>query len=79
MVPATNALIAANVTRARRGTAFGVAGAAQAVAFMVGPLGAAMVGWFSFGVTFGVMGGAFVALGLVLLAVREPALARDLR
>jgi DHA1 family multidrug resistance protein-like MFS transporter len=72
MVPATNALIAANVPRARRGTAFGVAGAAQAVAFMVGPLGAAMIGWFSFGVTFGVMGAGFVALGLVLLAVREP-------
>lgn len=75
MVPATNALIAANVTRARRGTAFGVAGAAQAVAFMIGPLGAGMVGWFSFGVTFGVMGGAFVALGLLMLTVREPATA----
>jgi DHA1 family multidrug resistance protein-like MFS transporter len=72
MVPATNALIAANVSRARRGTAFGIAGGAQAVAFMIGPLGAGMVGWFSFGVTFGVMGAVFVALGLLLMTVREP-------
>lgn len=73
MVPATNALIAGNVSRARRGTAFGVAGAAQALSFIFGPLGAVMVGTFSFGVTFGVMGALFVALGVLLLAVREPA------
>ena len=72
MVPATNALIAGNVSRARRGTAFGVAGAAQALSFIFGPLGALMVGTFSFGVTFGVMGALFVALGMLLLAVREP-------
>ena len=72
MVPATNALIAGNVSRARRGTAFGVAGAAQALSFIFGPLGAVMVGAFSFGLTFGVMGALFVALGALLLTVREP-------
>jgi DHA1 family multidrug resistance protein-like MFS transporter len=73
MIPATNALIAANVARARRGTAFGIAGGAQALAFMTGPLGAALFGATSFAVGFGVMGALFVALGLLLLAVREPA------
>ena len=39
MVPALNTLIAANTTRSRRGTAFGVAATFQAGAFAVGPPG----------------------------------------
>jgi DHA1 family multidrug resistance protein-like MFS transporter len=72
MVPATNTLIAANVSRARRGTAFGIAGAAQAIAFLTGPLGAVLVSATSLGLSFAVMGAFFVGLGLLLLAVREP-------
>jgi DHA1 family multidrug resistance protein-like MFS transporter len=74
MIPATNTLIAANVPRARRGTAFGVAGSAQALAFMTGPLGAALFAALSLGLSFAVMGATFVALGLLLLAIREPRL-----
>lgn len=40
ILPATNTLIAASVGRERRGTAFGLAGSAQALAFMVGPFAA---------------------------------------
>ncbi|MDP1907605.1 MAG: MFS transporter, partial [Hyphomicrobium sp.] len=40
MMPATNTMIALNVSRERRGTAFGIGSAAQAIAFMVGPMGA---------------------------------------
>ena len=72
MIPATNTLIAANVSRARRGTAFGVAGSAQALAFMTGPLGAGLFAALSLGLSFTVMGAIFLALGVLLLAVREP-------
>jgi DHA1 family multidrug resistance protein-like MFS transporter len=74
MIPATNTLIAANVSRERRGTAFGVAGSAQALAFMTGPLGAALFAALSLGASFAVMGAMFVALAVLLLAVREPSL-----
>ena len=72
MVPATNTLIAANISRARRGTAFGIAGSAQALAFMTGPLGAGLFAVLSLGWGFTVMGAIFLALTLLLLAVREP-------
>src|SRR5690606_11977781 len=41
MLPPSNTLIASNVPRSRRGTAFGLAGSAQALAFIVGPMAAA--------------------------------------
>ena len=74
MMPATNAMIAFNVTRERRGTAFGIASAAQAMAFMVGPMGAAMFATFSLKAGFVTVSVLLVALAaLVGVAVREPA------
>ncbi len=73
MMPATNTMVALNVSRDRRGTAFGIASAAQAVAFMVGPMGAAMFGRFSLKAGFATAGVLMLALAaLVALAVREP-------
>lgn len=77
MIPATNTLIASNVRRGRRGTAFGVASSAQALAFIVGPSAATIfaatslkIGLAGSGVLFGL-----VAVG-VLVFLREPATAR---
>ena len=73
MVPAGNTLIAANVTRSRRGTGFGIAASVQALSFAVGPLGAAFFAAVSLQLGFVVLAGLFIALGLVLfIAVREP-------
>ena len=73
MMPATNSMIALNVSRDRRGTAFGIGSAAQAFAFMVGPMGAAMFARFSLKAGFVTVGVLFVALAvLVAVAVREP-------
>lgn len=73
MLPATNTLIAANVPRDRRGTGFGLAGSAQAAAFLVGPMGAAGFAAVSLALGFVVIGALFVALaGLLLIALREP-------
>ena len=73
MMPATNTMIALNVNRDRRGTAFGIASAAQAIAFMVGPMGAAMFGRFSLKAGFVTVAGVMLALAaLIALAVREP-------
>jgi DHA1 family multidrug resistance protein-like MFS transporter len=78
MVPPTNTLIAANVSRERRGTAFGVASSAQAVAFMAGPIGAAAFAAISLDLGFLVLGGLFLGLGgLLFVALREPALAGE--
>ena len=75
MMPASNALIAFNVSRERRGTAFGIASAAQAVAFMAGPMGAAMSAAISLKAGFVVVSVLLVALGaLIGFAVREPAM-----
>jgi DHA1 family multidrug resistance protein-like MFS transporter len=74
MMPATNTMIALNVSRDRRGTAFGIGSAAQAVAFMVGPMGAAMFAKFSLRAGFVTVGVLMLALAaLVAFAVREPA------
>ena len=73
MMPTTNTLIAFNVTAARRGTAFGLASGAQALAFMAGPACAAYFAATSF--QFGHLGLAlfFLALtALVLKVLREP-------
>ena len=73
MMPATNTVIALNVSRERRGTAFGIASAAQAVAFMVGPMGAALSATISLKAGFAAVSILFIALAvLVALAVREP-------
>jgi MFS transporter, DHA1 family, multidrug resistance protein len=73
MMPATNTMIALNVSRDRRGTAFGIGSAAQAVAFMVGPAGAAMFAKFSLKAGFATVGMLMFGLAaLVALAVREP-------
>jgi len=75
MLPASNTLIASAVPRARRGTAFGFAGSAQAIAFMVGPLAAAGFAAVSLDLGFFVLGALFVALGVLLrLALAEPRL-----
>jgi MFS transporter, DHA1 family, multidrug resistance protein len=66
MVPATNALIAANVPRERRGTGFGIAGSAQAIAFLVGPMAAAGFAAVSIDLGFVVLGIVLVALAAVL-------------
>jgi MFS family permease len=64
-----------NVSRERRGTAFGIASAAQAVAFMVGPMGAAMFATISLKAGFATVSVLLLALAaLVAFAVREPAM-----
>ena len=73
MVPALNTLIAANVRRSRRGTAFGVAGTVQALAFAVGPLAGAFFAAVSLDAGFVAVALLFLALGFVLFTwVREP-------
>jgi MFS transporter, DHA1 family, multidrug resistance protein len=73
MMPATNTMIALNVSRERRGTAFGFASAAQAFAFMVGPMAAAMFATVSLKAGFVTIGGVMLAMAaLVAFAVREP-------
>jgi len=73
MMPATNTMIALNVSRERRGTAFGIGSSAQAIAFMVGPMAAAMFATFSLKAGFATVGGVMLALAaLVAFAVREP-------
>ncbi|HEU0074350.1 MAG TPA: MFS transporter [Dehalococcoidia bacterium] len=73
MVPALNTLIAANVRRSRRGTAFGVAGTVQALAFGVGPLAGAFFAAVSLDAGFFTVALLFLAVGFVLFTwVREP-------
>jgi len=73
MMPATNTMIALNVSRERRGTAFGIGSAAQAIAFMVGPMGAAMFATVSLKAGFITVSVLMLALAaLVAFAVREP-------
>ena len=73
MFPATNTLIAMNVARARRGTAFGLATSAQAVGNMAGPLAAALFTATSLQLGFVVIGGLMAMLAvLIALVVKEP-------
>jgi len=75
MVPGTNALIAFNVSRTRRGTAFGLASGAQALAFMAGPMAAALFAATSLKAGFAVLGVLLVGLAVLIgFAVREPRL-----
>lgn len=66
-MPAVNALIAAAVDPVRRGTAFGLASSAQAVAFMVGPMSAAYFASVSLALGFIVCAVCFVLLAGVLV------------
>ncbi len=73
MMPATNTMIAFNVGRERRGTAFGIAAASQALAFMAGPMTAAMFAAISLKAGFLTISGLLLVLMvLVWVAVREP-------
>jgi len=74
MIPATNTLIASTVDASRRGTAFGIASSAQAVAFMVGPAGAAVFAAISLPLGFCLTGVAFGGLALLTyFGLRQPA------
>jgi DHA1 family multidrug resistance protein-like MFS transporter len=73
MVPAINTLIAANAPRSRRGTAFGWAGSAQALAFVVGPMGAALFAAVSLDLGFAVLAAVLAGMAALLLTLREPA------
>jgi MFS family permease len=73
ITPTTNTLIAGNASRARRGTAFGIASSAQALSFAVGPIGAAVFAAVS--LEAGFLGLAVTLLALALLVwftLREP-------
>jgi MFS transporter, DHA1 family, multidrug resistance protein len=75
MTPAVNTLIASNVTRSRRGTAFGVAGSSQAISSMVGPAAAALFAVISFQLGFALLAVFMLLVALLLFAVlREPRL-----
>ena len=65
-MPATNALIASTVEPARRGTAFGLASSAQAIAFMVGPMSAAFFASTSLAAGFLVCGVLFLVFAVVV-------------
>ena len=73
MFPATNTLIALNTSRSRRGTAFGLASGAQAMAFMAGPMSATMFAASSLKAGFMVIGALMVVLAVVIgMFIREP-------
>lgn len=75
MLPASNTLIASNVHRDRRGTAFGIAGSAQALAFIAGSMSAAWFAAMSMQIGFLILGGLFLAVGgLMMVWLREPRL-----
>lgn len=73
LIPATNTLIATNVGRERRGTAFGVASSAQAMAFMAGPMAATAFAAWWLEAGFAIVGLLFLAAALVVVRfLREP-------
>jgi len=73
MLPASNTIIASAVPRSRRGTAFGFAGSAQALAFMVGPMTAAGFAAVSMDAGFLTLGALFVLVGVGAWALlKEP-------
>jgi MFS family permease len=73
MLPATNTIIAASVPRERRDTAFGIASAVQAGAFIVGPMRAALLATVSLSLGFVVLGLALGATAVItFIALREP-------
>ena len=78
MVPTTNTLIAATVSRARRGTAFGIAGSAQAMSFMIGPGFAAVFAAISLDLGFAILAALLVVVaGMLFVMLREPSMRVD--
>ena len=76
MTPTTSTLIAANASRARRGTAFGIASSFQAIALAIGPIGAAVFAAVSLEAGFIGLAVMLVVLAvLVRFTLREPNLA----
>jgi MFS transporter, DHA1 family, multidrug resistance protein len=75
MIPAANTMIASSVAPAWRGTVFGVASSFQALAFIIGPMSAALFAAFSLPVGFAIVG-AFLLLtaGVLATGLREPEL-----
>ena len=74
MLPPTNTIIASAVPVERRGTAFGWAGSFQALAFIAGPLGAALFARVSLELGYLVLGVTILAVAaLMLVKLREPA------
>jgi MFS family permease len=72
-LPASNTVIAASVPAERRGTAFGFSGSAQALSFIVGPMGAALFTATSLQAGYLVLALALAAVaGTVFLLLREP-------
>lgn len=79
ITPTTGTLIAANATRSRRGTAFGIASSAQALSFAVGPGAAAIFAAVSLKLGFVVLACVLVGLAALLwVALREPELGETL-
>lgn len=77
-MPATNTLIAMSADHSVRGTAFGLASSAQAVAFVVGPMGAAAFAAYSLQAGFVVVGSCFVALAAIArFGIRDRAVAPE--
>ena len=75
MLPATNTIIAASVPPERRGTAFGIAAAVQALAFIVGPMSAALFATVSLSLGFVALGALLTVTAVVTFArLREPRL-----
>jgi DHA1 family multidrug resistance protein-like MFS transporter len=73
MTPTTSTLIATNASRARRGTAFGIASSAQAISLAIGPIGAAVFAAVSLEAGFIALAVMLVLLAtLVRLTLREP-------
>jgi MFS family permease len=75
MTPTASTLIAANASRARRGTAFGIASSFQALALAIGPIGAAVFAAVSLEAGFILLAVVILAIAvLVRLTLREPSL-----
>lgn len=73
LLPASNTLIATNVPRERRGTAFGIASSAQALAFMAGPMSAAWFASMSFAFGYVILAVLFGCVAVfTIFALREP-------
>ena len=61
------------VRRARRGTAFGIAASAQAVALFIGPGGGALFGAFGYEIGFAVSAVLMLLVGVFLFGtLKEP-------
>jgi MFS family permease len=77
-LPGTNTLIAASAPRERRGSVFGMAATAQALAFMIGPLAATAFAAVSLQLGFVVIAILYLlTAGLIRWKLLEPSPARE--